>query len=365
MALGEPAHHEPAFGHARNEVFARLVECGFRSIVLESDRVAALVVDDFVQDGVGSLDSAMRDGFSHWFGALEANRDLVSWMREYNVGRPPEDRLAFHGMDAPLEFTAASPRSDLEYVRDYLGRDDDIASLAGDDERWSRTEAVSDPAESPGETAEAMSLRAIADDMLTALYAQAPALIAGSSLSTWRRAEIHATSALGLLRYHRQAAQHIEDGARWSRLSGVRDVLMARNLLDIRDVESGRGPSLVFAHNIHLQRGQSRMRMAGMDLAWFGTGSIVASLLGERFAFIPSCMGPGDGLFTEGTVPDASSEPGPDRASSWRLAAADAVDPTVEPTDAASAKDYYSLDEAVIDGADAVLHVRKRTGSPA
>ncbi|WP_084546663.1 erythromycin esterase family protein [Glycomyces arizonensis] len=321
VGLGEPTHGDAAFGRARNEVFARLVERGFRSFALESDRVAALAVDDFVREGTGTLDTAMSEGFSHGFGAFEANRALVAWMREYNEDRPAAERLSFHGLDAPLEFTGASPRADLEYARDYLGLDLDIAGLVGDDERWSRTEAVTDPAESPGDTDEAGQLRVAADDMLTWLYARAPELIAATSLADWRRAETHLTSGLGLLRYHRQAAQHIEDRDRWERLSAVRDALMARNLLDIRDVERGRGPTLVSAHNVHLQLHPSRMRLWQGEITWHGTGAIVASLLGERYAFVAGRPGRGEA---------------PGARAAWVLTAAD---------------------PAASEGADAVLHV--------
>lgn len=345
VGLGEPTHREPAFPLARNELFARLVAGGFRSIALETDRVAALAVDDFVQRGTGTLEAVMDEGFTHGFGAFEANRRLVAWMREYNDGRPEAERLAFHGIDAPLEFTAASPRAHLEHARDYLGLEIDIAGPAGEDERWSRMEAVVDPAESPGDTPEARWLRAIADDMLVALYARAPELIAATSREAWSRAKIHLASGLGLLRYHAQAAQRLENGVRWSRLSALRDALMAQNLLDIRDREARRGPTLVFANNLHLQRNPSRMRMGDMDLTWHGTGAILSSLLGEEYAFIPGTLDR-----EPGPAADCASR----RRPAWRLTAAEEVDPAEAP----AAENHFPLDRATLDGSEAVLHVR-------
>src|SRR5690242_17283331 len=55
LAFGEPTHLEPAFGRVRNELFGQLAEQGFGSIALETDRVAALAVNDFVQEGTGNL----------------------------------------------------------------------------------------------------------------------------------------------------------------------------------------------------------------------------------------------------------------------------------------------------------------------
>ena len=132
--------------------------------------------------------------------------------------------------------------------------------------------------------------------MLTSLYARAPELIAATSRAEWFRARTHLTAGLGLLRYHRQSAQDLEQSARWTRLCATRDALMAQNLLDIRSIEAGRGATLVFAHNIHLQRNPSHMRMGGMELDWFGAGAIVASLVGERYTFVAGSLGRSDAI---------------------------------------------------------------------
>ncbi|MFE7836300.1 erythromycin esterase family protein [Streptomyces sp. NPDC057474] len=307
LALGEPTHLEPAFGRARNELFAQLVDQGFRSIALETDRVPALAVNDHVQEGAGDFDEVMSEGIAFGRGELAPNRQLVTWMREYNRARPPEERLAFHGFDAEMEnLSAPSPRRYLEHARAYLTREGglaptlalasasavDLASLAGDEERWSRTEAVLDPAMSIGATAEAETLRCLADDMLTEFHARAPELIAATSRAEWFRSKAHVTAGLGLLRYHRQLAQPIEEGTRISRLLATRDALMVENLLDIRAIEAGRGPTLVFGHNLHLRRSLSHMRMRDLDLNWYGAGAILGSLVGERYAFIAASLCP-------------------------------------------------------------------------
>ncbi|MDG4824891.1 erythromycin esterase family protein [Asanoa sp. WMMD1127] len=248
FALGEPAHDNPAFGAVRNQIFARLVDAGFRSIALETDRVAALAVNDYVSHGIGDLDDVMRAGFSHDFGALDANRRLVVWMRDH-----PE-QLTFHGFDPPTENTSApSPRSYLEYARDYLGLDHlDIAAMAGDDHRWSRDEAILDFGQSMGATPEAERLKAIGADLRTSLYARAPELVAHTSRDAWRRARTHLDAGLGLLHYHWQAARPLPRDERIPLLMSTRSTLMAHNLLDIRDAEASRGPTMLFAHTFHL-----------------------------------------------------------------------------------------------------------------
>jgi erythromycin esterase-like protein len=360
LALGEPTHptQEPAFMPLRNELFASLADPGFRSIALETDRVAALAVNDFVQDGTGTLDTAMSEGFSHNFGDLEANRQLVAWMREYNEGRPGGERLAFHGFDVPAENTSApSPRRYLEYGRDYLGLGLDLGSLLGDDERWNRQEAILNPAMSIGDTPEAAQLRVIADDLLTSLYARAPELIAATSRADWFRARTYVTAGLGLLRYHKQSAQRIEEGARISSLLTTRDVIMAQNLLDIRSIEDQRGPTLVFAHNSHLQRNRSSMRIAGMDLDWYSAGAIVSSLLGRRYTVIIGSLGRSDAL--------GLGEPDPNTyegflqrgITTWGLTPAAAVPSARTRTDSKPEKSYFPLDQPMVDSADAILQL--------
>lgn len=358
FALGEPTHAEPAFARLRNELFPQLVDRGFRSIAIESDRVAALAVNDFVQDGVGTLDAVMRAGFSHGWGDQDANRQLVAWMRDYNEHRPAEERLAFHGFDGQMEnMTAPSPRRYLEYARDYLKLDLDLDHLLGDDERWHRTEAIMDPTMSVGDTAEADRLRSIADDMLISLYSRAPGLIAATSSAEWFRAKTYLTGGLGLLRYHKQSAQRIEESARVSGLLATRDALMAQNMLDIRDVESRRGPTLVFAHNLHLRRTSSHMGMAGMDLNWYAVGAILASLLGDQYTFVASSVGRSDTIELPEPAADTYESLLQSRFTTWGLTPAATVTAASTRTDATHRRDYFPLDQTTLDGADAVLHI--------
>ncbi|MFB7509813.1 erythromycin esterase family protein, partial [Streptomyces broussonetiae] len=343
LALGEPTHQEPAFGRVRNELFAQLVECGFRSVALETDRVAALAVNDYVQGGSGDLDAVMSEGFSHGWGALAPNRRLIAWMRAHNEHRSARERLTFHGFDAPTEnYSAPSPRHCLEHARAYLGLDVDITGLAGDDERWSRTEAVMDPAMSPGATPEAEQLRLIANDMLTSLDSRAPELIAATSRERWRRARTHLTAGLGLLRYHHQSAtQPVDPGPRITALMATRDALMAQNLLDVRDIEAERGATLVFAHNVHLQGAPSTWRLGDVSADWRGAGAIVAPLLGERYRFVAGSLGRSEALGLQDPGPDTYEGALQGRFPTWGLAAVATLSPARTRTDTTAQQGYF------------------------
>ena len=364
LALGEPTHptREPVFGHLRNEVFATLVDHGFRSIAVETDRIAALIVDDFIQGGPGNLDTVMSRGFSHGFGGLTANRHLVDWMREYNRGRVVDERLTFHGFDIQAENTSAhSPRGYLEHAGDYLGVDVGLASLFGTDDRWSREEAILDPARSVGAGPEAVQLCAVADDLLTDLHARAPELIAATSRADWFRARTHLTGGIGLLRYHRAAARRIDEGARISGLLATRDALMAQNLLDIRTLEQGRGATLVAAHNSHLQRHRSTMNVAGMKLDFHSAGAIVDVLMAERYRVVIGSLGGSDALGLGRPVPDTYEGFLQAHTTGWGVTPAAAIPTARRRTDTRPEQVYSPLDQSTIDSADAILHLADPT----
>ncbi|GIG68241.1 erythromycin esterase family protein [Phytomonospora endophytica] len=354
LALGEPTHQDPVFARIRNGLLPRLAERGFRSIALEIDRVAALAVDDHVRHGVGELDVVMREGFSHEWGEREENRRLVVWIREYNEGRPAAERLAFHGFDAPTEnYSAPSPRGYLEAARDHLGLDVDIAGPAGPDERWSRTEAILDAAMSPGATEEAERLRVVGEELLTALDERGP----GGSPEAWDRARTRLTAGLWLLRYHKQASRPLEPNLRVSRLMAVRDALQAQNLLDIRRVEARRGPTLVFAHNSHLQLSPSRLVAGELDLRWVGAGSIAGALLGEKYVYIPGSLGRCAAIDLDAPAPETYEGLLGERVPDWGFVDAATVAPGVVRSDMKPRQGYYPLDPAVLEGAGAVWHV--------
>ncbi|MER7049150.1 erythromycin esterase family protein [Streptomyces jumonjinensis] len=297
LALGEPTHGEDALLDLRDGVFRPLVEQeGYRTIAIESDCMMGLVVDDYVTSGTGTLDEVMERGFSHGFGASAANRELVRWMRAYNDGRPASERLRFAGFDGPLEITgAASPRQALTALHGCLAARVDadllpctaetLDRLLGADDRWTDPAAMTDPSRSVGRSAEAGRLRLLADDLVALLDAQTPHPITATSRDEWDRARLYGRTATGLLRYHHGMAD--TSPSRMARLIGLRGRMMADNLLALAE----RGPALVHAHNLHLQRDRSTVRMGGRPLEWRSAGAIVSAHLGEEYAFLATALG--------------------------------------------------------------------------
>jgi len=297
LALGEPTHGSEPLLELRNELFRQLVEQhGYRTIAIESDCLMGLLVDDYVTSGTGTLDEVMTRGISHEWGAFHGNRELVRWIRAYNEGRTGDERVRFAGFDGPLEITAAaSPRQALTALHAYLsaGADADLMpctaetldGLLGPDERWANPAAMRDPSQSVGRTPDAERLRLLADDLVALLDAQTPQLVAASDPDAWHRAQLYGRTATGLLRYHSRMADTGPSRLAW--LLAGRDSMMAANLLALAE----RGPTLVNAHNSHLQRPKSTMHMAGRPQRWWSAGAIAAAHLGEEYAFLATALG--------------------------------------------------------------------------
>ncbi len=317
LGLGEPTHGVEEFPRLRNRIFEQLVErAGYRSIALESDCLAATVVDDFVAGGPGSLDEVMATGFSHGFGASPANRELVAWMREHNSTQDPADRLGFHGFDPPLEIAPApSPRGPLVALHDHLTAHrgpggipmpvdrTGLERLIGDDGRWTEPASLMDPTRSIGRAPEVAQLRLLTQELAGLLLSEAPQLIAAGGRDAWDRAALNARTAAGLLRYHVGMADTTEH--RLPRLTAQRDAMMAENLAALAERESRRGPTLVFAGNGHLQRELSSMHMAGLELRWWSAGAITAALLGDRYAFVAGGLGAAPARGIDAAAPEA------------------------------------------------------------
>ncbi|WP_433685049.1 erythromycin esterase family protein [Nocardia sp. CA-119907] len=362
LGLGEPTHGIEAFPLLRNELLGHVVERGYRSIVLEIDVFAASVVDDYVGGARTDVDEVLATGFSHGFGAVPGNRELVEWLRAYNADRAPQDRVRFCGFDAPVEYSGApSPRRALSSANDYLPaglRSEsvrDLDALLGADGDWTNEAAMFDPAASIGNSDRARALRIVADDLASTLRRAAPALRPADP-NGYDHAIAHARTAQGLLRYHAAMASPAPD--RIAILLSVRAEMMAENLLAIVAQEQRRGPSLVFAHNAHLRRAQSAISDGEHDLSWGSAGALVGLTLGERYVFLATDANPhSDPGTLQGVLAEATTRRALFPTPALRAALAQPLG-TGEPI----LTGHIPLTPADLDGADAVIFITDTDG---
>jgi erythromycin esterase len=161
LGFGEALHGGEDILILRNKTFQRLVEKhDYSAIAIESSFPRAHTVDDYLSNrGPGSYEEIQDIGFSHGFGRLTANRELIEWMRQYNADHSHYLKVRFYGFDSPTEMTGTdSPRHVLYVILDYFAsigsnnvkRRKRIDSLCGPDADWENPAALMDSTKSVG-----------------------------------------------------------------------------------------------------------------------------------------------------------------------------------------------------------------------
>lgn len=301
LGLGEALHGGADILQLRNRLFERLAEAhGFCAIAIESSFPRARAVDEYVAGrGSPAYDQLRDTGFSHGFGRLDANRELVEWMRARNADPSRSVKLRFYGFDSPTEMSAAdSPRQVLDYALDCLAAIDHASSderrarierLLGKDAAWEEPAAMMDPARSIGLSADAAAVRLETEDLIAELRVRRPEFTAKSGAAGYAEAMHYATLARQLLNYH--AAMARASPARVAALLGMRAAIMADNLSYIVSRERGRGRVLAFAHNTHLRRGSAQWQLGAEPVVWWTAGAHLNDAFGRNYAVIGTAVG--------------------------------------------------------------------------
>ncbi|MBW7907463.1 MAG: erythromycin esterase family protein [Kiritimatiellae bacterium] len=339
LALGEALHGAEAILILRNRLFQHLVEQHqFRALALECSFPQARCVNDYI---VGRGDRAQfEDWLGHGMGILEANRELIEWMRAYNETHP--DALHFYGFDMPLgKASFASPRFVLDVVENPA-RKQRIADLIGPDGDWENMAVIQDPSKGVGTTPRANELRVEIENLIAELRNAQPGRTA---------AQHDAALCRQLLAAHAMMAS----GASYSQTLGIRDAMMADNLEFILNRERSRGRVFAFAHNSHLKRSQAQWSMGAITHSWWPAGARLSATLGPRYAIIGTGIGEsaengiappapgsleslftGDALLSLSAAPKAEFDALPTRSGS-------ALNPTYFPWSRDTARDFDHL----------------------
>lgn len=282
LGFGEGLHGGEEILQLRNRLFRRLVERhGFRSIAIESSFPQARFVNEYVCGGGDQ--PAFADWISNGMGLLEANRELIEWIREHNA--KTDDQVHFHGFDMPLgKMAFASPRLMIERLYDVVpARRDRLERLIGDDADWENPAVIGDPSKGVGGTPRANDLRIEVEEIVAELRRRGPELDALRHAAALHDAQV----ARQLLAAHAAMARM----AGYAEVLGIRDTIMADNLEFILARERSRGKVLVFAHNGHLKRGRMHWKMGDVTHEWWPAGAHVSRSLGGRYAVIGTGVG--------------------------------------------------------------------------
>ena len=313
LGIGEALHGSEEILLVRNRLFQRLVMAhGYSAVVIEVTSPHARAINDYVVGARPAEDPAVQDWFVGGFGALDANRELVEWIHDYNADQAHSPKLHFYGFDLPLgQGGLASPSRVLDVVLGYFDTVDNqsarmhrqrITASVGDPAEWERPAAMFDPAQSIGLSAPATELRIATLDLITELRIRRPELVELSDRLAYADALHHAELARKLLDAHATLAT---PGA-YASMLGIRDLIMADNLEHFLALERGRGKVLVFAASGHLKRGMVEWRLPpepGVK-KWWPAGAHLTQSLGPRYAVIGMALGVSDDNAIQAPEPD-------------------------------------------------------------
>jgi len=120
VGLGVATHGTRECFAVTDRLLRALVDRGaVRTLAIETDPAAAGALDDYVARAEGDATAALA-ALDDWKWSTEAVANALTWLREFNEGRSPEDRVHVRGVDV-VSPAAAAER--LLAVLDEVDRD--------------------------------------------------------------------------------------------------------------------------------------------------------------------------------------------------------------------------------------------------
>lgn len=115
VALGEATHGTKEFFQMKHRIFQYLVDYHqHMAFGFEADFAESLYFDDYICGGEGNLEELMKTKMHFWTWRTEEVKQLLEWMRDYNIGRSEEEKIHYYGFDC--QYTTYQP----EYIQEYL-----------------------------------------------------------------------------------------------------------------------------------------------------------------------------------------------------------------------------------------------------
>ncbi len=98
IGLGEGTHGTSEFFKIKSQIIKNLVNQGFNKFLLEAGEVECNEINIYINNGTLSIDSLLIR-LMPWPWACTEFKELVEWMRNYNLFKNEEDKIHFYGMD--------------------------------------------------------------------------------------------------------------------------------------------------------------------------------------------------------------------------------------------------------------------------
>jgi len=280
VGLGEATHGTREFFELKSRIVRYLVtELDVRAVALEANFSEAMALHDYVVHGDGDPVEAL-DAVYFWTWSVDSVRSLLTWLREFNEGRPLDDRVRFYGVDA--QYTAGPVDALLDFFETV-----DPAFLDG-----VRTDlrAAHDDGSPPHRDDDRAAIVAAADrvaaQVRTRLDERDAAYRRKTDRATVDHARQHARALAQAADYRRHFPDDPDDPADHE-YARVRDGAMADNVDWILD-RPGVDCVPVWAHGDHLAR---TTRTGDVDAP--STGSFLADRYGSDYYAVGFAFGSG------------------------------------------------------------------------
>jgi erythromycin esterase len=293
FALGEATHGTREFFRLKHRFLRYLVlEHGVRVFAMEANLPEALALNEYVVHGTGNPREALGNIY-FWTWNVESILTMVEWLREFNEGRPLDDRVRFYGFDAQYTTGAvARLESYFDAVDATLpeGAREDIAFL-------------DDDGTNPGTDNQAREHLTVADRIVPELHehlddyrgeyvdrqGERAFELAYRNLTVIHQASEyrHAQSE-----FDGDTDEELTEGeiADLEELLDIRDRAMADNvdwLLEFEDADS----LALWAHDAHINREKHIVR--GTDAVGVPMGKLLADRHGEEYVPVGFSFGRG------------------------------------------------------------------------
>lgn len=247
VGLGEATHGTSEFFRMKHRMLEFLVkEMGFTSFYIEASMSRCRYINDYVLYGKGTLDTATAiQGFIPW--RVEEVRNMIAWMRKYNLSVSGEKRVKFLGYDLQLNdygwkelkqfYSKVNPDSIKNLDSLQIKVESGILKV-----NQSFIITQTNPGSEKLQNAYQECLEVMRDIVLNEGQYQ---LVVGE--------EMYKKSLLNI-KLIIQQIKSFKDG-----INNQRDYFMAQNILYLLTLEKPDAKVIVWAHNGHIAKGSGRM----------------------------------------------------------------------------------------------------------
>ncbi len=259
IGLGEATHGTKEFFEMKHRIFKYFAEnYGFKIFGFEADMGECIYIDRFITKGIGTIDEAMNK-MHFWTWKTMEVKDLILWMKNYNVGKSPQNQIHLLGIDC--QYTNYNKGLIEDYLKNYENSYPNYID--------SILEKISSLTYQDGEainTTEKLKLKNNCDSVYTYFENNKNSLISKSG-------EFEYDIIVRLLEESKQFLDVITET-----LYNYRDYYMAKNAIRLTNLLGGETKVILWAHNLHVAR----------DLN-FSTGSlgyVISLILGINYKVI-------------------------------------------------------------------------------